>query len=356
MTEKIILLGDLHIGARNDSEYFKEHQRKYFEEFFFPFVEENSISTIIQLGDLFDKRKTQNTKTLADARSFLFNPLKEKGISFLTFLGNHDVYYNNRNSVNTPTEVLSGRYDNIFVYTEPTEITIGNTKFALIPWINKENESSSLSFISNTTADVILGHFEISGFKMMKGGMECEEGLSQKTFDPFSYTFSGHFHHPAKNGNIIYIGSAQEITWSDAEDEKGFVLFDTKKSEYEWIPSPLFLHKKIFYDDTELTEDVIDNMDFSCYDNKKVKVIVKNKENDRLFDYFLSHLNSTFELQIADSSSYHSNILNDVENTEDTLTIIKRNVSAVSDNRIDSKKLEKMTESIYFEALNFSGE
>ncbi|MFZ9688096.1 MAG: endonuclease, partial [Chitinophagaceae bacterium] len=57
---KICVLGDCHFGMRNDSLEFHKYIEKFYENSFFPYLKENGITTVVQLGDLFDRRKFIN--------------------------------------------------------------------------------------------------------------------------------------------------------------------------------------------------------------------------------------------------------------------------------------------------------
>ena len=48
---KIALLNDTHFGVRNDSMIFDDFLHKFYEEVFFPYLEEHNIKTLIHLGD-----------------------------------------------------------------------------------------------------------------------------------------------------------------------------------------------------------------------------------------------------------------------------------------------------------------
>ena len=54
---KLLFLGDLHIGARNGNPNFLKMMDTYFKEELFPYILNNDISTVIQLGDILDKRR-----------------------------------------------------------------------------------------------------------------------------------------------------------------------------------------------------------------------------------------------------------------------------------------------------------
>jgi len=54
---KIAVLNDTHFGVRNASDIFIDYHRKFFRDFFFPYMKSNSITHILHLGDLYDSRK-----------------------------------------------------------------------------------------------------------------------------------------------------------------------------------------------------------------------------------------------------------------------------------------------------------
>ena len=79
---KIAIVTDIHIGVRGDSKVFHEVQRKFFEEEFFPYLDEHNITTVFDLGDTFDRRKYINYASLAAGKSFLFDNLAKRNIDF----------------------------------------------------------------------------------------------------------------------------------------------------------------------------------------------------------------------------------------------------------------------------------
>ena len=63
---KFAILADLHFGARNDSPVFHRYFERFFN-FFFAYLKTENINTVFQLGDIFDRRKYVNFRTLAEA-------------------------------------------------------------------------------------------------------------------------------------------------------------------------------------------------------------------------------------------------------------------------------------------------
>jgi DNA repair exonuclease SbcCD nuclease subunit len=94
MKQKIILLGDLHLGVRNDSLVFAENQLQFMDEML-EYAKKQKIDTIFQLGDVFDRRKYTNHAVVDLWKRRFFDKIKELGIQFHILLGNHDVMYKN---------------------------------------------------------------------------------------------------------------------------------------------------------------------------------------------------------------------------------------------------------------------
>ena len=90
---KIALLTDTHFGARNDSLIFSDFFRKFYENIFFPTLKERGIRKVIHLGDVVDRRKFINYKTLNSMKDILFDPLEDMGCCMDIIVGNHDIYY-----------------------------------------------------------------------------------------------------------------------------------------------------------------------------------------------------------------------------------------------------------------------
>ena len=210
---KIAIITDTHFGARGDSLIFHEYFKEFYEKTFFPYLIENKIDTIIHCGDTFDRRKYINFNSLYHSSEYFFGRAEELNIELHTIIGNHDTYYRNTNLVNSGSLLLSG-YDNISIHSEPSEVVIKDKKFLLIPWICADNRDKTVDLIGSTKANVVLGHLELSGFKMYKDSF-AHGGEDPTSFERFAFVGSGHFHHKNTKGNIHYFGSPYQITWSD---------------------------------------------------------------------------------------------------------------------------------------------
>jgi hypothetical protein len=61
-------------------------------------------------------------------------------------IGNHDCYYKNTNSVNSPSLLLQ-TYSNIKTYSSPRTINVGGLDIMMVPWICSENYEETINKI-----------------------------------------------------------------------------------------------------------------------------------------------------------------------------------------------------------------
>ena len=355
---KVAIITDQHFGARNDSTHFLDYYEKFYDEVFFPNLQAAGISTVLILGDTFDRRKYVNFYSLKRTKEMFFDRLLVMGIEVHMLAGNHDTYYKNTNDVNS-VDLLLREYDNINVIDSPQTIHLNYDNIShdicMIPWICAENYENSMLELKNTSATICMGHFEIAGFAMYRG-MPSHEGLDRALFRKFECTFSGHYHHRSNADGIFYLGNPYELTWQDYNDDRGFHLFDLDSKELEFIKNPNKMFHRIVYDDKKDTITEITNMDLSEYTGKYIKVVVINKTNPYLFDKFLNNLYNVNPVDITiaeDFTDMTEGIEDDmVDQAEDTLTTLNKYVESIKDNDIDTDKLKTLLKELYVEALN----
>src|SRR5579872_1467467 len=246
---KVAIITDTHAGCRNDLPVFLDFQEKFYQNVFFPKIDELGIKTVLHLGDVFDRRKYINYKTLFRLKSMYFDPLSQRGIWSPTIIGNHDIFHNNTLDVNALDLVVNEfHYSNVKIIREPQVVDIHGFKILMMPWICDENRERSFDILKSAPTDICMGHFPISGFVMHKGQVS-EDGLDRSVFDRYDMVFSGHFHHRSSDGRIWYLGNPFEMTWQDFNDKKGFHIFDLEKRHLEFVPNPYQMFYRIVYND-----------------------------------------------------------------------------------------------------------
>lgn len=357
MNNKAIILGDLHFGIRNGSKSFNDYFELFFKNIFFPYVINNNIRKVIQVGDIFDDRKYMHIRGLTECRKYFFDKLKENDIELIILIGNHDSHYRDTIKVNSPSILLKD-YTNIQIIEEPTEIEIiPGIKSLILPWICKENYDASIEKIKNCSAEICFGHLELKNFSMYKGILN-EDGMESSIFDKFEYVITGHYHHRSNKGNIYYTGTPYELTWNDDSDPKGFHIFDFETRTLEFIQNPYKMFNKIYYDDILMENDIKSQLSSNYFDqfsNTYIKVIVKNKNNTYLFDMFMNELEKLNPIDlvlIEDLPEILNEEINDVDETEDTITILFKYVDNIKTKELESSKLKIMLNNLYNEALS----
>ena len=355
---KIALITDQHFGARNDSLLFLDYYEKFYNETFFPKLKEENITTVLVLGDTFDRRKYVNFHTLQRTKQMFFDVLQRENITVHMLAGNHDTYYKNTNDVNS-VDLLLREYNNINVIDKPQTIHLNyeNTSddILMIPWICADNYKQCLDELKNTSATLCAGHFEIAGFSMYRGQPSLE-GLQRDIFRKFEYTFSGHYHHKSSSDSIYYLGNPYGLTWQDYNDPRGFHIFDLDTRNLDFIENPNIMFHRIIYDDKLNTFEEINALDISKYANTYVKVVVVNKTNPYIFDTFIDKLYSVgpADLNIVeDFTDFSEGIDEDIlDQAEDTISLLNKYVDSIKEESINNDKLKNILRELYVEAIN----
>tara|TARA_R110002050_G_scaffold2527_2_gene14573 strand:- start:7257 stop:8297 length:1041 start_codon:yes stop_codon:yes gene_type:complete len=339
---KVALITDTHFGVRKGSQIFHEYFQEFYRDTFFKALDEHNIDTVVHLGDCFDVRKGIDYWSLDWAKTNFFDPLQQKGIELHLIVGNHDIFYRDNLSINSP--VLNLReYDNISIYARPETANIKGTNIFMVPWICTGNADKFAEELDATSADVCMGHLELAGFYANKD-YQCQHGTDPKVFKKFSTVFSGHFHKKSTRGNITYLGNPYQLYWNDEGDTRGFHLFDLDTHELEFIENPNTMFHKIYYD--EQKSSLINP---TRYKDSYVKVIVEgssspiklNRVVDKLYDVGIHDIKIVENIDIS--------IDDDVEvEAEDTLTTLTNYVNAMEDVNRDS--VITIFKSLYVEA------
>ena len=340
---RVAILTDTHFCARKSSRLFQDYFEQFYNNVFFPTLEQHGIDTIIHMGDAFDSRKSIDFVGLDWTRKVVLEPLSKYNVHLIT--GNHDVYFKNSNKVNSP-ELLLKDYENITTYSEPTEVNIGGLNILLLPWINSENQDKSFKLIKNTRAKVAMGHLELQGFRVNKNLVMDEHGLEANIFKNFKKVFSGHYHTRSDNGTVFYLGNPYEIYWNDVNDPRGFTIFDTETLEHFHIDNPYRMFYNIYYEDTPYQ-----TFDVREYENKIVRVIVRKKSDIKQFERFIDKLYNANIAELKVVENFAIEVSEDFEafESEDTISVLNRYIEEAEVN-LDKSILQKMLGEIYQEA------
>ena len=341
---KVAIITDQHFGCRKNSKLFHDYFLKFYNEIFFPTLEEQGITTVVDMGDTFDSRKGIDFSALSWAKDNYYDRLCDMGVDVHTIVGNHTAYYKNTNQVNA-VDLLLREYLNVIVYSEPTEVVLDKLKVLFIPWINNENFENTVSCIKASSSVCAMGHLELNGFRAHRGHV-MEDGMDCELFEKFSHVFSGHYHTRSNDGKIFYLGNPYEMFWNDVNDTRGFHIFDTETLEHTPVNNPFQMFHNVYYEDTPYQM-----IDTTKYENKIVKVIVRKKTNLKQFEKFIDKLYSSniAELKVVENFLLVENEEFEAEESEDTMSILNRYIQEAEVD-FDKSTITKILQEVYREA------
>ncbi len=340
---KIAIITDQHFGARKNSKLFHDYFLKFYNDVFFPYLEENGITTIVDMGDTFDSRKGIDFSALAWAKDNYYDRLKDMGIHVHTIVGNHTAYYKNTNEVNA-VDLLLREYDNVTVYSESTEVKLDKLNVLFIPWINKENEETTFKLIQSSTCKIAMGHLELNGFRAHRGCI-MDHGHPGELYSEFTKVFSGHYHTRSDDGRIYYLGNPYEMFWNDVGDRRGFSIFDTETLEHFHVDNPYRLFYNIYYEDTPHQL-----FDVSEYVNKIIKVIVRKKTDTKAFEKFIDKVTDVAaDIKIVENFDIQEPEEFEIFESEDTISILNRYIEE-AEIQLDKSRVQNIMRQTYQEA------
>ena len=338
---KVAMITDQHFGFKKGSRLYHDYFQKFYDEVFFPKIEKLGITTVLDLGDTFDNRKGVDLYSLDWAKTSYFDRLSNLGIDLISIVGNHTAYYKNTNEINT-NNLLLREYDNITLLSEATELEVGGQPILFIPWINQENTERTYKKIKESKCKVAMGHLELNGF-VATHGHTMEHGADFDCYNKFKQVFSGHYHTRSNNGKIYYLGNPYEMFWNDVNDKRGFHIWDTETLKLKTINNPNALYKVINYNDTprQLTK-------FNEYANKIVKVVVRQKSDEKEYDRFMDSLfkanpHDVKIIEKTDHLVFDGEIYNQ---TEDTMTLLSASVDDLETD-LDKNRIKSLMKEVY---------
>ena len=339
---KIALLADLHFGVKKSADYFFESQLKFFENQFFPYLDEHGIKDIFILGDVMDNRDHINVKILSNVHKLFSEKFSKYNTRII--VGNHDSYLKTDIKINS-VKILES-IENIHVYDEiATDKDIEEKtgkKITMVPWV-VDVESFNNWLNSNIHGDYCFGHFELSGFSLIPGYMFKNENDPSHLLSCFDKIYTGHFHKREKKEYgtkfVEYIGSPYQITRNDINTKRGFTILDVETGEEEFIENNQSI-KFVRYNYPE-------PIDVNEVRGNIVDVVVKfsDTENDEAFLKYIA------EIEAAGSVfSPTVKIIDENEKSQEELVIEHKSIETVMKEYIDTLEYDDK-ETIYMKLL-----
>ena len=341
---KVAIITDQHFGFKKGSKIWLDYFQKFYDEVFFPTLKKEGIDTILDLGDTFDNRKGVDLRSLDWAKSNYFDIIRDNGMKMISIVGNHTAFYKDTNDINT-IDLMLREYDNIRIVEECEEITVGGLPILFIPWINSENDAKTYQMIKDSKCKVAMGHLELNGFVATHGHV-MDVGADFECYNKFKHVFSGHYHTRSNNGSIYYLGNPYEMFWNDVNDKRGFHIYDTDTLKLKTINNPYAMFKVIDYANTprQMTN-------FEQYRDKIVKVVVREKDDDKSYDMFMQSLSKVnpYDIKVVERTVNMLAPDEDIAQTEDTMTLLNTYIDDLSTD-LNKSKIKDILRETYQQA------
>lgn len=224
---------DMHMGVHDDGDYWL-NECLSFTDWYLADTAKRGIKRTIFAGDLFEKRNEICVKTLDTAKVMADRFVVENHV-VLAIPGNHDCYFKDHSKVNSIK--LMSQWT---VFNDTTVVEIDGLKIGFIPWGDKMPDSP---------VDVIVGHFDIMGFKMQKNRLS-EHGLASSDITRFAkLTLTGHYHLRQEQifsdgTRILFVGNPFQTNYGDSGEQKGYyILYDNLETEFvEYTAGPKHIY------------------------------------------------------------------------------------------------------------------
>lgn len=335
---KSILLGDLHIGTKKDDPYLHSAIHTMLQ-FVCQYAVDNGIKILIQSGDWFDVRSGLSQETLCFQREKVTPLITNTFDETYVLVGNHDMHLKNKITPNSVFEVFSG-VEGIHVVEDPVTINVGNTMWDLFPWECDENETQIRSYIENSNSDYSMGHWELDGFEFYKGIPST--GVDREFLSKYTKAFSGHYHTSSSKANVQYIGTPYTLTLGDANDIRGFWVFDSEDGSVEFVANPDMWHHKVIYNDK------FDPAVIPGFKDKIVHMIVQKSDAD--LDLVLTQMESVcYKFTYKQTETLTFSADDDIE-IESLVDVMQKYVKSLDITQDEQDDISNYIKELYAEA------
>jgi DNA repair exonuclease SbcCD nuclease subunit len=314
---KIFVLGDLHLGIRNNSVEWSEIQSQYLIDYFIKRIDDEGFDPatdiLVQVGDWNHVRESTNVRIykLSLKIAEVLTQKFKRGV--FVILGNHDVYYKDR----TDTHSLEGFdkiYPNFHVYSKPEILSINSHKFLMLPWIENLTELKS-QIQRNTSAKYVFCHTDFKGFNFNKV-QKLEHGLEQEDIQSFTRIYSGHIHIRQEKGNVLYVGTPYEMDRGDRGNTKGFYVLDVSgKDVKEKFVQNHFSPKHLKFDILELLNETPNDIR-DLFNNNFIDVLIESEFSKKFPISHFTELVKDYGHRRLELGSYSKDQLREKSNVE----------------------------------------
>lgn len=287
---KILLLADLHLGssdhlARLNPETGLLTRLEDFLATFDQIVDyatdlANQIQLFVLAGDIYKTRQPTNTQQSEFAKRL--KRLSNAGIPIRITNGNHDILISH-GSAATSEIYQSLEVPHLRVHNEPIYERFDDVHILYMPYAHKgklglEDNQALLEWYSSKVcgfiahADkhgartkIVIGHQTLESTSLLSGIKDIDK-ISELVvpldiFKGTQFVLYGHIHKYQilrQDPYIVIPGSPDTLDFAEAEEKKGFMIYDTDTHQVERIPlkTKLLVQVDICFDGTEAPQDL----------------------------------------------------------------------------------------------------
>ena len=279
--------------------------------------QEHKVDVVLFPGDFFINPKPPANNFLLIAR--LFASLRKAGIYVMGITGNHDIAGVGKKTMNDIVATIGG--DGNWCHSDFGIVMSGDVGFAFLPFMkapaitahNPDFANMELSeHLIKNCADmkeqldkagakktILCGHWSIQGAVTSSGktmehttnGIETVLPLGELVNQGWSACLFGHIHKPQvlceSKPFIAYSGCFQRINIGEANDDRGFYIYDTETDKHIFLSLPSIEMKTFSKEITspEAFESLIDEIKHTNIEGKIVSAkYIVNKDNFNWID------------------------------------------------------------------------
>lgn len=266
---KIALAPDLHCYYNTYDKLDKTGESKRKKEWknataeFYRVCKKQKVDVAVFPGDFFVNPKPTAECVLLISK--LFREMEKIGVKVIGITGNHDITGSNRKSMNDVVSAIGdneewcySKFDTLVIddvgfgflpFVKAPEITAYNPDYAQMEMSEQLIQiagglSAKMSEDTNIKKKILVGHWSIQGAITSSGktmertinGVEVVLPLGELATQGWDAILFGHIHKPQvlheQKPFVAYSGCIQRINIGEANDKRGFYIYDTSDDSY----------------------------------------------------------------------------------------------------------------------------
>lgn len=267
-----VLLTDTHFGVRQNSILWLKSQMSFFYDQLIPFIKKQKEGVFIyHLGDLFDSRSSINPFIANQVRElFSYIASLDNVRQIIIIGGNHDYYSPNDSTTDSINLVLRGIdkvqpvTNGIMMYEDEE---LDELEFdVFVPWNYYYDFRYLESSISIKGVKRVFIHNDLDNIEP-----EYKELFKKYNVD----VYSGHIHVPSEYGKLHNLGSCFALTFTDANQERGFYTMDDNGDNFTFHSNTKSIKFRRLYN-----KSIFNNVDFDINDYIELYIDQDKLSND----------------------------------------------------------------------------